>query len=30
MRPADHYTPRILPSYVGANVPLEAPQILWQ
>ena len=30
MRPADHYTPRIVPRYAGENVPLEAPQILWQ
>jgi starch phosphorylase len=29
-RPADHYTARILPSYPGVKVPLEAPQILWQ
>jgi glycogen phosphorylase len=30
LRPADHYTPRIVPTYLGVNVPLEAPQILWQ
>ncbi|MGH8142840.1 MAG: alpha-glucan family phosphorylase [Steroidobacteraceae bacterium] len=29
-RPADHYTPRIMPSYPGVKVPLEAARILWQ
>ncbi|MBV8728404.1 MAG: hypothetical protein JO336_01210 [Acidobacteriia bacterium] len=29
-RPATDYTPRIVPSYPGVNVPLEARQILWQ
>lgn len=29
-RPASHYTPRILPTFSGVNVPLEAAQILWQ
>jgi glycogen phosphorylase len=28
-RPAEHYTPRIVPWYDGAAVPLEAGQILW-
>ena len=28
-RPAEHYTPRIIPSFDGAAVPLEAGQILW-
>jgi starch phosphorylase len=28
-RPADHYTPRIVPHHVEALVPLEAWQILW-
>jgi starch phosphorylase len=28
-RPVAHYTPRIVPSKPGANVPLEASQILW-
>ncbi|HEU4619100.1 MAG TPA: alpha-glucan family phosphorylase [Gammaproteobacteria bacterium] len=29
VRPAAHYTPRIVPKHEGAVVPLEAPQILW-
>jgi glycogen phosphorylase len=29
-RPADNYTPRIVPRKEDASVPLEAPQILWQ
>jgi len=29
-RPASDYTARLVPSYVGASVPLEAGQILWQ
>jgi starch phosphorylase len=28
-RPAADYTPRIIPAFDGAAVPLEAPQILW-
>jgi starch phosphorylase len=28
-RPADRYTPRIVPEHAGARVPLEGPQILW-
>jgi glycogen phosphorylase len=28
-RPAEHYTPRIIPYFDGAAVPLEAKQILW-
>jgi glycogen phosphorylase len=28
-RPAGHYTPRIVPDFEGAAVPLEANQILW-
>jgi glycogen phosphorylase len=28
-RPAEHYTPRIIPYFDGAVVPLEAAQILW-
>ncbi len=28
-RPASDYTPRIVPSYPGASVPLEAAYILW-
>jgi starch phosphorylase len=28
-RPADHYTPRVIPHFPGAAIPLEAPQILW-
>jgi starch phosphorylase len=28
-RPAADYTPRIIPAFAGAAVPLEAPQILW-
>ena len=28
-RPAEHYTPRIIPYFDGAAVPLEAGQILW-
>jgi len=29
-RPATDYTARLIPSHVGASVPLEAGQILWQ
>src|ERR1700733_5972044 len=29
-RPASDYTPRVVSSYPGAAVPLEAGQILWQ
>ncbi len=29
-RPADDYTPRILPAFRDVHVPLEAKQILWQ
>jgi len=29
-RPVNDYTPRIVPSRPGVNVPLEAQQILWQ
>jgi glycogen phosphorylase len=29
-RPADHFTPRIIPVHPGARVPLEASSILWQ
>ncbi len=29
-RPADDYTPRIIPYFSGVNVPLESSQILWQ
>jgi starch phosphorylase len=29
-RPATDYTARILPSHIGASVPLEANQVLWQ
>ena len=29
-RPASHYTPRIVPHFKGANIPTEAPYILWQ
>ncbi|MGH7814083.1 MAG: alpha-glucan family phosphorylase [Candidatus Binataceae bacterium] len=29
-RPAADYTPRIVPGFVGAAVPLEADSILWQ
>jgi starch phosphorylase len=28
-RPAEHYTPRIIPYFDGAAVPLEARQIQW-
>jgi starch phosphorylase len=28
-RPAEHYTPRIIPFFDGVAVPLEARQILW-
>jgi starch phosphorylase len=30
LRPAEHYTPRIIPCFNGAAVPLEAGQILWR
>jgi starch phosphorylase len=29
-RPADHYTPRIVPFHPEATVPMEAPLILWK
>jgi starch phosphorylase len=29
-RPADHYTPRIVPYHTAANVPLEESHILWE
>jgi len=29
IRPAEHYTPRIIPCFDGAAVPLEAAHILW-
>ena len=29
-RPADHFTPRIIPAHPAARVPLEASHILWQ
>lgn len=29
-RPASDYTPRIIPQHIGASVPLEAGQIMWQ
>jgi starch phosphorylase len=29
LRPAEHYTPRIIPYFDGAAVPLEAAHILW-
>jgi len=29
-RPADDYTPRILPAFPAVHVPLEMRQILWQ
>jgi len=29
-RPANDYTPRVIPSHPTASVPLEAAQILWQ
>jgi starch phosphorylase len=28
-RPADRFTPRILPEHAGARIPLECSQILW-
>ena len=28
-RPAEHYTPRIIPYFEGAAVPLESGHILW-
>jgi starch phosphorylase len=28
-RPAEDYTPRVIPASSGASVPLEAPHILW-
>jgi glycogen phosphorylase len=28
-RPAEHYTPRIIPCFEGASVPLEENRILW-
>ncbi len=29
IRPADHYTPRIVPAHSHAAVPLECPEIFW-
>ncbi len=29
-RPATDYTPRVIPSFPGVAVPLEAEHILWQ
>ena len=29
-RPAEHYTPRIIPAHPAASVPLEDSHILWQ
>jgi starch phosphorylase len=29
-RPAEHYTPRIVPRHPGASLPLEEAHILWQ
>jgi glycogen phosphorylase len=29
-RPANDYTPRIVPAFGDVHVPLEAKQILWQ
>jgi starch phosphorylase len=29
-RPADHFTPRIVPRHPGARIPVEEAQILWQ
>jgi len=29
-RPADHYTPRVMPHHTEALVPLEAQEILWR
>ena len=29
-RPANDYTPRLIPQHPDAIVPLEAAQILWQ
>jgi len=29
-RPADHFTPRIIPMHPAAQVPLEDSHILWQ
>ncbi len=29
-RPAADYTPRVIPRFPGASIPLEAPRILWQ
>jgi glycogen phosphorylase len=29
-RPAGDYTPRIVPAFSDAQVPLEAKEILWQ
>jgi starch phosphorylase len=30
VRPATDYTPRIIPRFPGASIPLEAPRVLWQ
>jgi starch phosphorylase len=30
LRPAEEYTPRLIPRHPDAVVPLEAPEILWQ
>jgi glycogen phosphorylase len=29
-RPADNYTPRLVPRFAGIATPLEAGEILWQ
>lgn len=29
-RPADEFTPRVVPHHPGANIPIEAPFITWQ
>jgi len=29
-RPADDYTPRVIPNFPGASIPLEDARILWQ
>jgi starch phosphorylase len=28
--PASNYTPRVIPKFAGAAVPLEAARIVWQ
>jgi starch phosphorylase len=29
-RPAEHFTPRVIPTHLAASVPLEEAHILWQ